>query len=61
MKEKRNAYSSLVGKPGGGRPLRFPGRRSENFQMDPKAVAWNGVDWFHLAHDGEQWRALVTF
>jgi hypothetical protein len=37
MVDKRNAYRILVGKPGGGKPLRRPRRRwVDNIKMDLK-------------------------
>jgi hypothetical protein len=48
MREKRNAYRILVGKPEGKRPLGRPRRR------------WDGADWMYMAQDRDQWRALVN-
>jgi hypothetical protein len=28
--------------------------------MDLREIAWGGMDWIDLAHDREQWRALVN-
>jgi hypothetical protein len=28
--------------------------------MDPKEIGWKGVDWIHLAYDGDQWWAVVN-
>jgi hypothetical protein len=31
-----------------------------NIKTDFKEVLCEGVDWIHLAHDSDQWRALVN-
>jgi hypothetical protein len=61
MREKRNAYRILVGKPEGKRPPRSP-RRSwvKNIKMDLRDIGWDDVDWTDLAQDGDQWRFLVN-
>jgi hypothetical protein len=28
--------------------------------MDNKAIAWEGMDYINLAHDGDTWLALVN-
>jgi hypothetical protein len=28
--------------------------------MDLRKIEWGFVDWIYLAHDGDQWRALVN-
>jgi hypothetical protein len=28
--------------------------------MDLREIGWDGVDWFDLAEDRDQWRALVN-
>jgi hypothetical protein len=59
--EKRNAYRVLVGKPEGKRPLGRPRRWwVDNFKIDIRETAWDGMDWIDLAQDGDQWRALVN-
>jgi hypothetical protein len=61
MREKRNAYRILVGKPEGKRPLGRPRRRwVVNIKMDLREVGWDGMDWIDLAQDRDQWRALVN-
>jgi hypothetical protein len=61
MREKRNVYRLLVGKPEGKRPLERPRRRwVDNIRMDPVEVGWGGVDWIGLAQDRDRWRALVN-
>jgi hypothetical protein len=45
MREKRNAYRILVGKPEGKRPLGRPRRRWEdNNIMDVREIGWGGMD-----------------
>jgi hypothetical protein len=45
MGEKRNAYSILVGKPEGKRPLEIPRRRwVDNIEMDLREIGWDGLD-----------------
>jgi hypothetical protein len=55
------AYNIFVGKPGRKRPLGRPRRRWENnIRMDLGETEWDVVDWMHLAHDRNQWGALVN-
>jgi hypothetical protein len=52
MGEKRNAYTLMVGKPDGRRPLQRPTCRwLDNIRMDPIEVEWGDVDWIGLAQD----------
>jgi hypothetical protein len=53
--EVRNAYKSLVEKPEGKISLGRLRCRWEDIRMNLK-----GVNWIHLAHDGNQWQALVN-
>jgi hypothetical protein len=32
----------------------------ENTKMDLREIEWDGVDWIDMAHDRNQWRALVN-
>jgi hypothetical protein len=57
----RSAYSILVGKPEGRRPLGRPRSRWEdNIGMDLKEIGFGDVDWINLARDRGRWRALVN-
>jgi hypothetical protein len=61
MSEKRNAYSLLVGKPEGRRPLGRSRRRwLDNIMMKLVEVGWGDVDRIGLARDRDRWRALVS-
>jgi hypothetical protein len=52
MREKRNLYRLLVGKPGENSPLRRPRCRwVDNIRMDHLEVRWGDVDWIGLALD----------
>jgi len=58
---KRNAYSILVGKPEGNKPLGRPKRRWEdNVRTDLRVKGGQVLDWIHLAQEEDQWRALVN-
>jgi hypothetical protein len=51
----------LVGKPEGKRPLRRPRRRwVDNIKMGLREIGWDDMDCIDLAHDTDQWRALVN-
>jgi hypothetical protein len=61
MKEKRNAYRILVGKPEGKRPLGRPRRRwVNNIKMNLRGTGWDDMDWIDLAQHRDQRRALVN-
>jgi len=50
MRDMRNAYSILIGKPEGKRPLRkHRSTWEDNIKIDLREIRWEGVDWIHLA------------
>jgi hypothetical protein len=58
---KRNSYRILVRKPEGKIPLgRLRSRWEDNIKMNLREIGWAGTDCIDLAHDRDQWRALVT-
>jgi hypothetical protein len=60
MREKRDAYRLVVGKPEGNSQLGRPRRRwVDTIRMDLREVGWGDVDWIGLAQDRNRWRALV--
>jgi hypothetical protein len=61
MRQKRNAYRILVGRPEGKRPLGRPRHRwVDNFKIDLRGIGWGGMDWIDVAQDRDKWRALVN-
>jgi hypothetical protein len=61
MREKRNVYRLLVGKPEGKRPLGRQRRRwIDNIKMDILEIELSVVDWIGLAQDRYSWTALVN-
>jgi hypothetical protein len=60
MGQRRGAYSVLVGKLEGKRPIGRPRRRwKDNFRMDLREIGCEGVDWIDLPQDRDKWRAVV--
>jgi hypothetical protein len=58
MAEMRNADNILVGKPERKRPFGRPKRRwKDNIKIYLRDTRWEGVEWMHLAHNKNQWRA----
>jgi hypothetical protein len=50
MRETRNAYSVLLGKSEGKRPLgRSMHMCLDSIKMDLREIGWDGVDWIDLA------------
>jgi hypothetical protein len=61
MREGRNVYSVLVGKPEGKRPLGRPKRRwEEGLKMDLRDIGWEDMECIHLAQYSDRWRAVVN-
>jgi hypothetical protein len=61
MREKRNAYTILLGKPEGKKPLRRPKRRwADNIKMDLRGRGWDDMDLTDVAEDRDQWRTFVN-
>jgi hypothetical protein len=61
MREKRNAYRVLAGKPEENRLLRRPRRRwVDDIKMDLREIGWDGVDRIDMSQYRDQWRALVN-
>jgi hypothetical protein len=56
MREKRNAYRILVGKPEGKRPRRWV----DNIKMDLREIGCDDMNLIDLAQDEDQLRALVN-
>jgi hypothetical protein len=61
MRETKNAYRMLMGKPEGKRPPRRSRRRCvDNIKIDLREIGWGGIDWIDLTQDRDQWRTLVN-
>jgi hypothetical protein len=55
MREKRNMYRILVGKPEGKRPLVKPNSRwVDNIKMDFREIGWVDMNLIDLAEDRDQ-------
>jgi hypothetical protein len=53
--DMKNAYTILIGKPVGKRPLGRPRRRWEDIsKMDLRETGMEGVDWIHVALDRDR-------
>jgi hypothetical protein len=51
----------LAGKPEWKSPIGRPTHRWENnVKINLTEIVWGGMDWIDLAHDRDQWRALVN-
>jgi hypothetical protein len=56
-----NEYGILVVKPQRKRPQGRQKRRLvDNIKMDLRGIGWDDKDWIDLAHDRDQWRALLN-
>jgi hypothetical protein len=60
MREKKITYRMLMGKPEGKRAPRSPRRRCVDIKMFLREIGWGSVDWFDVAQDTDQYRALVN-
>jgi hypothetical protein len=61
MRETREGYRILVGKPEGRSSLGRPRHNwVDNIKIDLRESGWDGVDWIDLAQDRDHWRALVN-
>jgi hypothetical protein len=58
MGEGRNVYRVLVGKPEGKKHLQVQG--VDEIKMDLREIGCGGVEWSHLAQDGDRWRTLLN-
>jgi hypothetical protein len=61
MKDERNTYRLLVGKPEGKRPLERPRLRLvDNIKVCLGQTEWGGVDCIGLVQDRDKRKALVN-
>jgi hypothetical protein len=61
MKEMRNAFNILIGKPEWKRLFRRHRRRlKDDIKMDIKEIGYEALDSNHLVLDSDQWRALIN-
>jgi hypothetical protein len=61
MRERRDVYRVLVGKPEGKRPFGRPRCRwMNNIKIDLQEVGFGCIDWIELAQDTDRWQALVN-
>jgi hypothetical protein len=58
--ERINEYKVLVRNPERKRPLGRRRRWVDDFKMDLRKMGLGDMDWIDLAHDTNQWRALVN-
>jgi hypothetical protein len=60
MREMRNSYNVLTGKPERKRPLGRPRHRWEDIRMDLREIGSEIVDWIRQAQERDQWRPLIN-
>jgi hypothetical protein len=61
MRERRNVYRLLVGKPEGKRPLGRQRRRwVDNIRLDLGEVGWGDVVGIGLAKDRNRWNSVLN-
>jgi hypothetical protein len=60
MRDQRNTYRLLVGKPEGKRPLERPRWWVDNIKRDLVQRGLGELDWIGLAQDRYSWRSLVN-
>jgi hypothetical protein len=60
MREMRNAYKILVGRPEKRPHIRPRHSWEHNVRMDLREIGWEGLEWMHLAQDRDQWQAVVN-
>jgi hypothetical protein len=61
LRERKRAYSVLMGKPEGRRPLEDPGIDGRiTLRWIFKRLDGDGTDWIDLAEDRDRWWALVN-
>jgi hypothetical protein len=61
MRQERNVFRVLVGKPAGKRPLERRRRRWDDGNIiDFREIGLWSVEWIQLAQDRDWWRALVN-
>jgi hypothetical protein len=58
MREKRNVYRVLVGKPKGKGDIGV--RWEYNIKIDLKEIGWQGVGWIDVGRDMEKWWVLLN-
>jgi hypothetical protein len=56
IREKRITYRILLAKPLGRLRLRWV----DNIKINLREIEWSITDWFDLAQDKDQWRALLN-
>jgi hypothetical protein len=61
IQEVRNACEISVRKPEGKKPIgKSKCRGNGNIKIHEKEIGWKGVEWFNLAQDRDQWRAVMN-